>query len=367
MSSTPSPWAADTPTLLTKALRHVALARVTTAAGDTVDLDMVDGRVAFDETQSPRVQASLSCKVPADVATLGRIDARTMARLQLDAGYSRPDGTADVHALADLALRDRRVGRPGNTMAVTGSSDESLLIDAATCVSGTINDTTTLAAISTVIHQVLPAATVQSSLSSAGPAVNQSQVDTDRWDTVADLADRIGAQVFDDGLRVWHVNDVPGLSAIALTVSDGEGGTLVTSDAGLGRDDWANWVVLRYVWTDASNVRQRIIGSRRITSGPYVAGAGNIKFYTEDRETPTTQAQADAAAAALVARMVTRGRSLTISTPSAYWLRPGDTIRVQLPTGDPEVHLVARVEFDLRTGLMDITTRLPDNTGTIGA
>jgi hypothetical protein len=241
------------------------------------------------------------------------------------------------------------------------------VIDASTCVSGTINETNTINAIAAVVTQVLPSATF-SWTAAGGPAINQSQVDTDRWDTIADLADRIGAQVYDDGLRGWHVDAVPVLGTVALSVAHGAGGTLVSSDADVSREDgWANWVVLRYVWTDASNVRQRIVGSRRVQTGPYAATTGNIKFWTEDRDTPTTQAQADAAAAALVARTVTRGRSLTISTPSAYWLRPGDTITVQLPTGDPETHLVARVEFDLRTGLSTITTRLPDNTGTIGA
>ena len=133
-------------------------------------------------------------------------------------------------------------------------------------------------------------------------------------------------------------------------------------------EDWANQVILRYKWTDAGGADHRIIGSRRVTSGPYAAVAPNIRAYLEDRDTPTTQAEADAAAAALVARTVTRGRALRIATIAAYWVRPGDTVGpITLPTGDPETHLVAAVAFNLRTGLMNLATRLPDNTGTIGA
>jgi hypothetical protein len=308
--------------------------------------------------------------VPDDVAQLGRIDPRIGTRVVISAGYSRPDGTADVHQLGDLGLRRRPVARPDNRMTLTCYSDEALVADAGASVTGTLVEVNTLNGIATLIRQVLPAAAIDyTALTNAGPAVNQSTVDIDRMDVISDLADQIAAQVYDDGSRQWVVRDVPQLGAvIALEVAHGAGGTLVESDADLSRDDgYANWVVLRYIWTDGSNVRQRIIGSRRITSGPYAANAGNIRILLIDRDTPTTQAKADAAAAALVARTVTRGRALTIRTPSAYWLRPGDTLRAQLVTGDPETCLAARVEFDLASGLMAVSTRLPDNTGTIGA
>jgi hypothetical protein len=368
VSSTPAPWISDTPELLAGVLSHTATAQVVTAAGETVPLDLIEARVRFDETQSPRVQASLSCKIPGDVATLGRIDARTGARVTIAAGYVRPDGLTDLQPLVDLGLRSRDVSRPRNTMDLEAHSDEALLIDGSVTFGGTIDTGTTLDAIAAVIRQVFPGLPfVYTSLSNAGPAVNQSQTDTDRWDTVADLADRITAQVYDDGTRTWHVADVPTLGTVALTIADGDGGTLVESEAGLARDEWANYVALRYVWTDDSNVRHRVTSTRRVTSGAYAATTDNTKMFLDDRDTPTTQAQADAAATSLVKRMVTRGRSLRISTPSAYWIRPGDTITAKLPTGDPETCLVASVDFDLRTGLMDITTRLPDNTGTIGA
>ena len=368
MTSTPAPWAPDTPGLLTRSLTHLATVTLNTAAGDTFDLDLIDGRVTFDERSAPRVQGTLTCRVPTDPALILRVDPRARARVTVSAGYRRPDGSQDVHQLADLGLRNRPVRRPDDRMTLTVHSDESLVIDGATSTGGTLSETNTLNAIATVIRLPLPGAVVDyTGLSNAGPAVNQSMMDVDKWDVIADLADRIGAKVYDRGDRTWRVTDVATIGASALTVAPGAGGTLIESEADLSRDDWANWVVLRYVWTDASNVRQRVVGSRRITTGPYAAVAPNIKFYEEDRDTPTTQAQADAAAASLVARMVTRGRSLTISTIAAYWLRPGDTISVQLPTGDPETHLVASVAFDLATGRMTVTTRLPDNTATIGA
>jgi len=272
-----------------------------------------------------------------------------------------------VHTIANLALRSRTVTRPDNRMALTAHSDESLVIDSAAQIGGTINEINTINAIAYVIHQPLPGAAINYTGAPAGSAVNQTQVDTDKWDTIADLADRIDCKVYDDGLRQWWIQPTATLGTPALSVAPGVGGTLIESDADLNRDDFANWVILRYLWTDAANVRQRVVASQKVQTGTYAATTGNTKMYLEERDTPTTQAQADAAAAALVKRMVSRGRALRIVTPSAYWVRPGDTLTVQLPTGDPETHLVASVQFDLKTGLMDITTRLPDNTGTIGA
>lgn len=367
MTATPAPWAADTPSLLTELLTHVAAARIVTAAGDTVELDLVDGRMSIDETRSPRYQASLTCRVPTDVAVLGRIDPRLGARLLVDVGYSRPDGTADVHTVADLALRTRNVTRPDNRMTLTAASDECLVIDAAYVATGQLTASNTLNAIATVIHQVLPSAAV-SYTAAGGAAVDQQQADTDRWDTIQDLADQLEAQVYVDGARGWHIDVAPTLAGTpALTVADGARGTLIASEAGLDRDDWANWVVIRYRWTSTSGTQLGALGSQRITSGPYAATVGNTKIAYFQRETPSINSLATQAAAALVKRMVTRGRSLRITAPSAYWLTPGDTITVDLPTGDPEPALVSAVEFDLLSGLMDVTTRLPDNTGTIGA
>ena len=218
------------------------------------------------------------------------------------------------------------------------------------------------------MHQILPDATIALGAGvAAGAAVDQQQADTDRWDTVQDLADQIEAQVYDDGLRTWHIDPAPALASSGYVLAVGPGGTVTGSDAGLDREDWANWVVLRYKWTSTAGAQLGAVGSQRITSGPYAATAGNVKIAYIERNTPSTNGLANQAAASLVKRMVTRGRSLAVTAPSPYWLRPGDTTQVALPTGDPELALASSVTFDLRTGLMDVTTRNPDNTGSIGA
>lgn len=363
---TTDPYSTDTPALLTRSLSHVVAARVVLPSGETITLDVQDGRLGWDETRAPRVTAELGTKVPTDDALLGRIDPRTGARVEIDCGYARPDGTRDVHTIADLVLRSRPVSRPDDLMTIRAASDESLVIDGSPVVGAAFSTANTTTAIRDVLRAVFPTLTPVVT-SAVGPAIAQGPYE-DRWDLVQDLADRIGARVFDDGLRTWHVDPAPVLGASNLDLAVGANGTIVESDAELSRDDdWGNVVLLRYRWRDTSDVEHTITAVRRVTTGIYAANVGNSKILSFEREVATTQTEANAAAAALVARTVTRGRSFAITAVSAYWLRPGDTVNATLPAGPTEQHLVRAVDFDLKTGLMTVTTRLPDNAGTIGA
>lgn len=366
------PWSSDTPALLTRSLSHVVAGRIVLPGSETIPLDVEGGRLSFDETRSPRVMLNgLTCRVPTDPALLARIDPRTGARLELDAGYTRPGGAQDVHTIADLGLRSRPVSRPDDVMTLDAAGDEALVIDAADTNNGLLTAASTTAGMTALIQQAIPGV-VPTVTGPTGAALASEQYD-DRWQFLTDLADRIGARVYDNGLRAWFIAPAPVLAAANLDLATGPNGTITRSDATITRDGdggsstWANYVYLIHEWTDSGGVDRRIVSTRRITTGAYAAVAPNVKILKVERTSSITQALADASAAALVARTVTRGRSLTVTAVSAYWLRPGDTVNVTLPTGPTEQHLVVSVDFDLGTGLMDVTTRLPDNTGTIGA
>lgn len=328
-------------------------------------LEVEDATISWDEKRSPRVQASLTCKVPDAQETLDRIDPRTGARLWVTMGYVLPGGREESHLMADLTLRSRVVSRPDDTMAIEGLSDEALLIDATDTATGNISNATTTGAITSVINQIIT--TVPTVVGTTGPAVSSTLFE-DRWTCINDLADRIEAQVYDDGLRNWYITSVPGLTAASHFLTVGEDGTIISSEAGMTRDDgWANYVWLRYEWDVAgvANLRQ---SQRRITSGPMAAVAGNYKIVKVVREgLSATQTEADAAATALVKRMSTRGRTFSVEAIAAYWLRPGDTIDVQLPLGGIESHIISAITFSPVEGTMQIDTRLPDGTMTYGA
>lgn len=339
-----------------------------TIQAGVIPLSVKGGTVSFDDTRSPRAEArGIVCTVPADQATLDAIDPRTGSRLEIDAGYFRPDGATDIQPLVNLVLRDRPVARPDDTMTVSGLGDESLVLDNAPSNGGTLTATTTVAGIQSVVRLTLPYVTVANPGALAGPAVSQTPIG-DKHDLLMDLSDRIEAKTYDDGLRNWVTEPAAVLGTPALELAVGTDGTIIESDTALSRDDgFYNRVFLTYEWTDSSDVEHRIIAVRSITSGPYAARIGNIRTLELKRTVAATQTEANAAAAALVKRTVTRGRSFAIRAVSAYWLRPGMTVSVTLPLGGPEEHLVSSVSFDLAAGTMSVTTRLPDGSYTIGA
>lgn len=356
-----APWAADTPDLLTQTLPHVAYAWVQMVDGELLELDLIDGTVSWDERRSPRVDATLVCRCPTDAAALERIDPRLGVRLIINAGYSRPDGTQDVQTLVDLGLRQRDINKPEDTMRLFAQSDEALIIDNAPSAGGTINQASTTASIVYVLQLVI-AGLSPTITTSAGAAVNQSPIG-DKWDAVNDLADRIDAKVYDNGLRAWFIAPTPtSLASPVHTVSDGVNGTIVRTAKGLGREDFYNRVYLRYDWTDSGGTNHRVETVQSISTGPYAATGTNIRTLFQTRELPANTTQAAAAALAMVGRTVTRGRSLTLTAVSAYWLRPGDGLTVADVDGTV-THLASTVSFDLKTGLMDVTTRLDDQAG----
>lgn len=70
---------------------------------------------------------------------------------------------------------------------------------------------------------------------------------------------------------------------------------------------------------------------------------------------------AQESAAAILRRAVTRGNSVDLLALAHWWLRPGDTVSVQLPVGEPAQQLVSRVSFGLTDGRMSVVTRQPLN------
>ena len=116
---------------------------------------------------------------------------------------------------------------------------------------------------------------------------------------------------------------------------------------------------VRSQWRDGTGTDRTVIASAWATTGEHAVGAVGWRWQVFERTSPTTQAAANAAARVLLGRALSRGRSLSVTAVAAYWLRPGHTVTVQLPTGDQERHLVSRVDFDIPAGLMTVRTRRP--------
>jgi len=346
-----APWDERAIAAMRESLFHTA-----EATSGALVLDVESGQVTFDEGWSPYIQGSLTCRVP-DAATLNTLDPRTGTDVDISAGYVYPGGIRDVHTLAQGGLRVRQVARPGNTMTLDIHGDELRLQDTAplgdsrSFTGGNLN----LYVIANLIVWMLPSAVVSVTATSTMALTEPLAVGTGAnvWSIITDLADGANARVFVDEFGVWQIQDRPTIAGVSAHVLEvGVVGTIESSDSTLSTDEWANAVVLTYsndvsVWA-------------KVTTGPFAVGTVPTKVLKITRDTlPAVYSQA--AARAILQRAVSRGRGYSLRAISAYWLRPGMTVTVQLATGSQERHLVSRVSFDLSDGTMTVRTRVPDD------
>jgi hypothetical protein len=312
--------------------------------------------VTFDEARAPRVSASLSCQIPQGVD----VDPRQGPRLVVDAGYRRLDGLDDVQAFVDLGVRSATPSWASQRLDLTAASDELLAIDASPDVAESATGTNHANAVETLLRKTLsPAPTFVATITgTANPTV---PVVEDRWDALTDLADRIGAQLYDDGQRTWHLDPTPTSTSSTPdhVLSYGDQGTVISPSRLLTRDGWANYVRVRYRWRDSSGADKQIVSTAYVRTGvSAITGPAGRRILEVERSSATTQVEANAAARSILYRALSRGARTTIQAVAAYWLRPGHTVDVQLPTGTLR-HIVSRVVFDLVNGVMTVETRAP--------
>jgi hypothetical protein len=324
--------------------------------------------VKFSEDWAPHIQASLDVPASLTQAQLSAIDPRRNARIKIEAGYQLASGSNDLQLLADLGFRDRSVTRPNNKLGLTASSDEARAMDRLRVSAGEvfpsfggINEAVQWLADYAVYPETAQLHTDYPNGTTAWAVAGlQSSPGSTFWSPIEDAAARSGVWVYCTGSRKWRVSGRPsngGTIQHALEV--GLFGTVEESDSKLSRTEWANQSIVEYRWRDAAGEDQSIVGHARVTSGPFSVNSVGYKGDFKSYERAATQAQAEAVAGGRVRNLVSRGRGVTVSAVSAYWLRPGHSITVRLPLGIAEEHIIRSIEFNLGDGRMTIETRQP--------
>jgi hypothetical protein len=349
---------------LESSLRHECTVTAVLVPFAPLVLDAEALTVTFSEDWSPQIQASITVPAGMDAGLYDVLDPQKRCKILIDAGYTYPDNTADVHPLAELYLRTRPVRRPDNTMELTASSGESLAQDAkldpwtswSPNRAGLTEWVTWLVTYAMYPETPEITSTFAAGYSAAAMADIPVEAGMDCWSLIAEAASRAGAWVYADGPR-WIITGRPTDSGtVAHTVKTGPHGTAFSTQAQISRDGFANSCLITYRWKEAGVDKLRT-GYAEISTGPLApASAGRVGDATE-RTGPVTAAAANTAAASRLANLASRGRSVLLEAHAAYWLRPSQTIMFQLPTGEPERALVRSVTFAPLTGSMNITTR----------
>lgn len=369
-----NPYASKIGTLISSNLRHEATVTAVTRAGERIGLDVEDGglTVTLDESWSPYAQASLTAAIPSSQATLDKLDPKLLVRLEIDAGYTYPDNQTELRPLARLAFRRRTVSRPANTLTVAAASGEARTQDHRLMWNTGVSRAGVNEAATWLIRRDLDVTGDPFTFGSDFPPGTAAAALADFevllgdpcWKGLDDLATRTDKRIYCDELGTWRITARPGVSGagpVEHTLTVGEAGTVLEAETELDREEWYNAVILRYRWVGPDKIERVVYGRAEVVDGAYSSYTVGRRAYFEEYESPISQGGADAAAATKLRNLVTRGRSLKLSAIAAYWLRPGMTVSVTLPTGAPELQIVRRVDFQPLTGRMSLETRQPIN------
>lgn len=368
-----SPFVDDVAQLITQSHAQRVRLVAEVPAGD-LELDVLDYSVDWDETRSPRVQGSFDVPVPESQSQLDLLDPRTCVPVRVLVAYRLLSGEWDEQQVAKLWLRNRRVRRDDGAAVLTldVASVESMWIDAAGPNPSSTDGTFTQPSLTEAVESLtadLFAGTPLAGVAVEGPTFGGPitvPLAPHPWDALADVADQLDATIYDNGDETIRValrrTEVAADAVLALSV--GTNGTILDSDSRVSRDDWANWVSVWYTWSDAAGVQQVAGGYANVVSGPFAVADAGYKILTVEKSMKGDAATATRQARSTLRRLLARSRSYTVTAVPAWWVRPEQTITLQLPLGSQERHLVSRVGF--RPGAMTIETRLPDSASVIG-
>lgn len=330
------------------------------ANNQTYRLHTTDGNVQEDRTADIRRRANINCVDPTGAITPTTADSILTpfgAQIRPYRGIKYPDGTTEVVPLGWFFISKSQVSDvPGGASSSTGGTpgiaieayDAARKIQRAKFVSPyTIAvGTNVVAAIQAIIartfdnleYDVIDTTVVT-------PAVLTFDVDSDPWAAATGLATSIGCELFFDVLGrvvIAPPLDVDALPSPDFSYIDGHGSSLLDLEVIFTDDPGYNGVVLTSdaPGDDAPPIRS-VVWDEEPTSPTYHQGAyGEVPFFVTDN-TITTQDQADAACAALLATLLGYASQLAITTAVNPALCSGSVIQVHRPrTGVMDTFLV---------------------------
>lgn len=311
--------------------------------------------VSFDALRAPRVSATMTLPAPLTAAEAAYTDHRNGARLLIRAGYAL-GGQRWTDTLADLAIRDRVLDRTSGSMTVTAAGAESLVLDRPLGVAITYPAGMP---IETVCRDVTTRTLGTADLTNLGvtgtlPEPVLYSPGADLFDLLETVTDAANAYLYADEVGRWWLRTEPALGAPTVTLRPGAGGTVIGHSQDLTRDLYATQVLTVHEWTDPATFdARRVVGSA--TAAAHSTAAQRTRVVR--RTTPVGWSTANAEALALLARFRLAGGGASVTTVADYRVRPGATVLIEHPLGEPAPALVTSVRFDLLSGTMTLSTR----------
>ena len=319
-------------------------------------LPITAGQLTRAEGSAPRVAANVDLPSQPQPQRLDQQYLPTGIRLRLRYRI----GEAGWVTMADLDVEATALSRPDDTWTMAAAdrsqrvSDDGLVRTGAPAIAGlTVSD-----AVALLVRRTFPGTTVNAT----GPATtqrvpdsyNEDQPDGSPWQLAEALCAEAQSEVYYDADRAVRVRPIPSIGTPVDTLTVGPTGNV--SAYVVRHELTVNSVALRYTGTEGQLLRLGTAEDRRPTSPAAIQRIGShiVAGSVIRAETAPTQAEANAAAAALLTREG-RPRSVELSHPPRPWIEPGDTVEVSFLGGPTEPQVVESVGIDLSNGATQVT------------
>lgn len=301
-------------------------------------LDHLTGTVEVNDSWSPYVQSTLNVTTPTILP-----DPLVSPPPRVTVTGSQPGYTR----VFDLALQRVRPMDDGTT-TLELCSDEILLQQYKRVALTTYTpETTSLRTlVQDTLTEVVPGATLSDGPDAViDPTASPWEPGKEAWQFLLTHIQKAGFRLWCDELRVWHMDESPLLLSGEIRV-EYDGDTMMTYATDINRDEWHDAVVLTYRWTD-------VLGDSYVAYD-IASEPGFSSVYSEDR--PDTPFPGTGAAAAILRRMRSRGRSLPTGAIADYHATPGMSVVVDTPDTGESVGWISSVQWN-EQDVMNIQTR----------
>lgn len=321
-------------------------------AGQTLELSL-----EYDARRQPYVTARIVLGWPAE-SQLRYFDPDTVdLRVAIRAGYRRQDtGIEDVAELARLRVRSVELDHTARTVTLDAASDESLLISQAALTARSYTTASTYdGAIQQLVGDAFPGEVLTWSVTAPSrtfAASDQVYIGDNLGDVLEEYADQLKADLRHDGLGTWQLAvppSIPGRTDAVL--SAGKKGTVTRARVTHDRAQALTDVVVRWSY-QASGTGVTTLGYALASTGRTPRSVAVV----ERKRKPTSP---ETVALRLLQRGLRRGHAWQLEALPMLWLRPLDTVTVQLPGASQVRALVRRVRFDLDRGAMTVEAHAP--------
>lgn len=324
--------------------------RMVTASGEQVGdpLPFTGGTISKTAAVTPRTRATLDVPTGLVPALLDQNYLPTGQRLVFEYQIRN---VGDWVVIADLDMVSSTITRPDSVWQLEACDRAVRVARDDTARGGWTEPTGTIgAAVQYIVGRTFPGTVFEIT----GPALTQTvpadtKTDGDPWTAAVGLATAAQSEVFVRGHdRVCVVRPLPVLGVPADAIGVGESGQV--TQYVLSHEMGYNSVAIS--WQDTTGGTILRVGTwvdTRPTSPVALARIGSHVVYRETwkADAAPTQAEADAAAAAVGMRVAGRSRSPSIRHVARPWLEPGDTITVTYSGGPTELQLVDSVTIPL--------------------